>query len=78
MSKLTLKNVYVYTYFIDNAREDDYFVKPFYIRNADEISRRFGINNYAGFNFHVRKVLDNKSAYIKLSNELNEGGVEDA
>jgi len=76
MSKLTLKNVLVYNYFKDNAQDDEAFVKTFYTRNADEIKRRFGISNYAGFNFHVRKSLDHQSEIHKLDSKENIGGLE--
>lgn len=80
MSKLTLKNATVYQFMKLNAKDDETSVKAFYRNNEEEIRRRFGINNYAGFNHHIRKVLDYEAQTgkrLEIHTINNEGIVND-
>lgn len=83
-TKLTLKNIMVYDYLrrVRNGDQSASTVKAVYTANKDEIKKLFGIGNYQGFNFHVRKVIDwetstgNKVKTIRLDNTENIGGKE--
>lgn len=75
-TKITLKNAMVYDFMRRNIRTvETASVKAVYKKHSAEIAKQFGINNYAGFNFHVRKCLNwetatgNKIDVIRMDNE---------
>ncbi len=76
-TKLTLKNIMVYDYMRRHYDSDQMAtnVKAIYHANKDEIKKLFGIGNYQGFNFHVRKVINwetstgNKVKVVRMDNE---------
>lgn len=58
-TKITLKNAMVYEFLRSKIRRDQTAsVKSIYNSHKSEIAKQFGINNYQGFNFHVRKCLN--------------------
>lgn len=75
-TKVTLKNLMVYDY-LQHIRGDETSVKKIYTKHKDEIAKRFSINTYASFNFHIRKVLDfettNKYKLDNIRGELDNG-----
>lgn len=77
--KLTLKNQLVYDYFRNHVVDDSSDVKAVFTANQSEINRRFGINNYATFNQHVKKCREYEAETGKQVEviRLNNKGVTD-
>lgn len=74
--KLTLKNIMVYDFMRSKSEDmDDARVKSIFEAHKTEIAKRFSINTYQTFNFHVRKCLDwehktgNKVKVIRMDNK---------
>ena len=79
--KLTLKNQLVYDYFRKHLDDDMNDVKTVFMANRSEINRRFGINNYATFNQHVKKCRDweaETGKKVEVIHLHNKGVVDEA